>query len=94
MKILLNTAKISSFAPTPTEESTLISEVKNQVISLLPPIDAKGVLLTVGFFMAATSLRWILKSWTKNEFDDVKTPQEMAPICKFCQILNAVSGGN
>ncbi len=36
--------------------------------------------------MFATSIRWLVKTFTKNEFDNAND-KKMIEICKFCQII-------
>lgn len=38
--------------------------------ALCPPITAKSALLATGFFLFATSIRWIFKSKKRNEFNE------------------------
>ena len=36
--------------------------------------------------MAATCIRWLLKSLSKNEYNEGHKNEEIVEICKFCQI--------
>lgn len=44
----------------------------------------KSCLMGFGFLFASTLMRWFLKSYIRNEFDDTNGSRNMSEICKFC----------
>ena len=64
--------------------NTLLSTFLTKLNSLVPPLAPTSFFLVTGFFFFATSLRWLIKSKKRNEFDVHENPIE---ICKFCQII-------
>ena len=82
MKVIFSTGSITKNLPKRSFEEIL----KETLNPLVPPITLKSFLLVTGFFMFATSIRWLLKTYIKTEFDEVES-RKMIHICKFCQII-------
>lgn len=81
MRIVLNSAS-------PLSNPGLFTKLKPlyeaHLEPLIPPITIKSALLTVGFFFAATFVRWWFKAYIKDDFENTK--ENIRHICKFCQI--------
>ena len=86
MKVIFSTGSPLNSPAYNIPKRSLIEILKETLEPLVPPITLKSFLLVTGFFMFATSIRWLIKTFNKNEYDAVNDKQ-VIEICKFCQII-------